>query len=105
MSVVLKNKAKASAVYDSLFISKGPGFGTSFSLVCPYTLLAHYHELAFAQAYGVHPSLLRMWVGLEPVDQIVSAWESALRHAEIGKVGDNTSVYPSSLQAQQPVQQ
>ncbi len=29
-------------------VAKGPGFGTNFTLACPYTLLAHYTELEWA---------------------------------------------------------
>eukprot|EP00730_Choanoeca_flexa_P016907 TRINITY_DN8073_c0_g1_i1.p1 TRINITY_DN8073_c0_g1~~TRINITY_DN8073_c0_g1_i1.p1 ORF type:complete len:940 (+),score=250.13 TRINITY_DN8073_c0_g1_i1:191-3010(+) len=82
MSVILKDESKASAVYDALRVPKGPGFGTNFTLVCPYTLLAHYQELDFVRQHGVDPNLLRVWVGLEPVDEIIAAFEEALVLAE-----------------------
>jgi cystathionine gamma-synthase len=50
--------------------------------VCPYTLLAHFSELDAVAAHGVESSLLRLWVGLEPVEEIVAAWEVALRSAD-----------------------
>ena len=78
MSVILKDESKAAAVYDALKMPKGPGFGTNFSLVCPYTMLAHYQELDFVRQHGVDPNLLRMWVGLEPVIDIIAAWSTAL---------------------------
>jgi hypothetical protein len=31
----------------------GPGFGTNFTLACPYTILAHYDDLAWAEECGV----------------------------------------------------
>ena len=34
-------------------MAQGPGFGTNFTLACPYTLLAHYHELDWAASCGV----------------------------------------------------
>ncbi|NLT72097.1 MAG: PLP-dependent transferase, partial [Verrucomicrobiaceae bacterium] len=42
----------AAAFYDALGLSKGPSLGTNFSLVCPYTLLAHYRELDWAAERG-----------------------------------------------------
>lgn len=65
ISAVLKNEKKAPAVYDALRWSKGPSLGTRFSLACPYTLLAHYTELDWAEGCGVRPDLLRFSVGLE----------------------------------------
>ena len=43
-------------------VPKGPGFGTDFTLACPYTLLAHYYERDWAEEYGVAPELVRVWV-------------------------------------------
>lgn len=80
MSFVLKNPKKTPKVYDSLPLSKGPSFGTPFTLVCPYTLLAHYHELEWAEGCGVSANLLRVSCGLEPVETILAAFEVALGH-------------------------
>lgn len=38
----------ATYVSYDLQVAKGPGFGTNFTLACPYTLLAHYTELEWA---------------------------------------------------------
>lgn len=65
MSFALKNERQAPAVYDALEWSKGPSLGTNFSLACPYSLLAHYHELDWAEDCGVPAKLLRLSVGLE----------------------------------------
>ena len=54
------------AFYNALAVSKGPSLGTTFTLVCPYTLLAHYTELDWAAQYGVHADLIRVSVGTEP---------------------------------------
>lgn len=77
-SVVFRNKADGQRFYDALDVSKGPGFGTNFSLACPYTLLAHYTELDWAAAHGVDASLVRMWVGQEPVHDLLAVVTSAL---------------------------
>lgn len=70
--------SRAQHVYDNLRISKGPSLGTSFSLVCPYTLLAHYEELAWAADFGVPAHLLRVSVGLEDPDELWRRFVRAL---------------------------
>lgn len=81
LSFVLKNQKRTPKVYDSLRVSKGPSFGTIFTLVCPYTLLAHYHELEWTEGCGVPANLLRVSVGIEPFETIRAAFEEALEHA------------------------
>jgi cystathionine gamma-synthase len=78
---VLRKPRRTPRVYDALRLNKGPSFGTPFTLVCPYTLLAHYHELEWAEGCGVPANLLRVSCGLEPVETIVNAFEEALVHA------------------------
>jgi cystathionine gamma-synthase len=78
LSFVLKTPKKTSKVYDALRLSKGPSFGTIFTLVCPYMMLAHYHELEWTEACGVPTHLLRVSCGLEPIDSIKAAFEEAL---------------------------
>ncbi|MEO7100105.1 MAG: PLP-dependent transferase [Luteolibacter sp.] len=81
LSFVLKAPKKTPKVYDALRLSKGPSFGTSFTLVCPYTLLAHYTELEWAEGCGVSANLLRVSCGLEPIETIIGAFDEALSHA------------------------
>lgn len=78
LSFVLKNPKKTPKVYDSLKLSKGPSFGTNFTLVCPYVMLAHYHELEWAEGCGVPAHLLRVSCGTEPISQLTAAFEEAL---------------------------
>lgn len=78
LSFTLKNPKKTSKVYDALRVSKGPSFGTPFTLVCPYTMLAHYHELEWAEGCGVSANLLRVSCGLESISGITAAFEEAL---------------------------
>lgn len=52
-------------IYDALELCKGPSFGTEFTLACPFTLLAHYTELDWAESCGVSRHLIRISVGLE----------------------------------------
>ena len=68
-----------------VFVSyvQGPGFGTNFTLACPYTLLAHYHELDWAASCGVEASLVRVWVGLDPPEHLLEVFGSALDAAAV----------------------
>lgn len=81
LSFVLKSPKKTPKVYDALRFNKGPSFGTAFTLVCPYTLLAHYHELEWAEGCGVSANLLRVSVGQEPIEHVIAVFEEALSHA------------------------
>jgi cystathionine beta-lyase/cystathionine gamma-synthase len=65
-----KDLPRAAAFYDALEISKGPSLGTNFSLVSPYTLLAHYNELDWAAERGAPRNLIRIWVGLEDPEDL-----------------------------------
>ena len=78
MSIVLRGgEEKARRFYDALRVSKGPSLGTNFSLACPYTLLAHYEELAWAESCGVSRNLIRIAVGMEPINDLQSRFEAA----------------------------
>jgi len=70
-------EAAAARFYDALEISKGPSLGTNFSLACPYTLLAHYQELAWAEERGAASDLLRVWIGLEEAGDLIERFEAA----------------------------
>ena len=63
--------------HDSLEVNKGPSLGTDFSLLCPYTLLAHYYELPWAAQFGVSDRLLRLSVGLEDIGTLIQRFEAA----------------------------
>ena len=72
----------ARRVYDALRVSKGPSLGTHFTLACPYAQLAHYDELAWAEACGVPSHLLRVSVGLEPPEELWQRFERALSQSD-----------------------
>jgi cystathionine gamma-synthase len=82
-SIVLANHICHRTFYDALDVAKGPSLGTNFTLACPYTLLAHYHELDFAMSYNVQPTLLRISVGLEPLPELQEKFSSALRASRL----------------------
>ncbi len=77
MSFILKQPKKTPRFYDALRLCKGPSFGTLFTLVCPYAMLAHYRELEWTEGCGVSPHLLRVSCGLEPLETIIAAFEVA----------------------------
>lgn len=76
-SFALANSKKTPQFYDALKISKGPSLGTEFSLASPYTLLAHYDELEWAEGCGVSENLIRFSVGLEPLESLKNVFIEA----------------------------
>ena len=78
-SIILRDGAHtAPPFYDALAVSKGPSLGTNFTLACPYTLLAHFTELEWAEAHGVSPYLVRVSVGLEGFEDLKQRFSEAL---------------------------
>lgn len=74
-----KNAATtAPRIYDALEFCKGPSLGTVFTLACPFTLLAHYTELEWAEACGVPSHLIRISAGIEDGEELWRRLEAAL---------------------------
>jgi cystathionine gamma-synthase len=71
-------ETRAAQVYDALAVCKGPSLGTVFTLACPFTLLAHYGELAWAESCGVSRYLIRLSVGLEDPEELWGRVDAAL---------------------------
>ena len=82
-SLVLHPHVCRRTFFDQIDISKGPSLGTNFTLSCPYTLLAHYHELDFALTYNVQPGLIRFAIGLENLDSLKEKFDSAFRESKL----------------------
>ena len=79
LSFLPKNAAKQSQViYDRLEVCKGPSLGAVFTLASPFTLLAHYTELDWAESCGVSRYLIRLSVGLEEPEELWGRIERAL---------------------------
>ncbi len=70
--------------YDRLRLPKGPSFGMTTTLICPFMYLAHYDLVttpagrAELAASGIDPELLRLCVGVEPAEEIIAALAEAL---------------------------
>ena len=79
LSIILKDDYDEKKFFDALDFNKGPSLGTNCTLVCPYTLLAHYTELDWAASYGVDRRLVRVSVGLEDIQQILLNFDFALK--------------------------
>ena len=79
LSIVLHDPERTTIpVFDALQFCKGPNLGTVFTLCCPYTILAHYTELDFVESCGVSRWLLRISVGIEPVEDLWKRLDNAL---------------------------
>ena len=83
MSILLDSHMCQRTFYDALEFAKGPSLGTNFTLICPYTLLAHYHELDFAMSYNVAPNLLRIAVGLENINDLKAKFTRAFERSRL----------------------
>lgn len=74
-----KNAAETSPIiYDNLHLCKGPSLGTVFTLACPFTVLAHFPELDWAESCGVSRYLIRISAGLEEPEVLWKRIEVAL---------------------------
>ena len=75
--------ANSPRIYDRLAVCKGPSLGTVFTLACPFTLLAHYTELEWAESCGVSRYLIRISVGLEDPEDLWSRLQAALEQVSV----------------------
>ena len=77
-------KGELAPFYDRLRLAKGPSFGMKTTLICPFMFLAHYDLVSTAAgraellASGIDPNLLRLCLGVEPVEDIIAALAEAL---------------------------
>jgi cystathionine gamma-synthase len=79
VSVTFKKDFKE--VYDKLNFAKGPSLGTEFTLLMPYTYLAHYDLITsksgneFLNQIGLPINLLRISVGCEDINEIINEFK------------------------------
>ena len=73
-----------ASFYDRLRLAKGPSFGLTTSLICPFMYLAHYDLVTtpagrdHLAANGIAPELFRLSIGSEPAEEIIAALAEAL---------------------------
>ncbi|MEY2879934.1 MAG: Cystathionine gamma-synthase [Verrucomicrobiota bacterium] len=84
ITFTLKKLGALADFYDRLRLPKGPSFGMTTTLICPFMYLAHYDlvttpaGLAELAASKLDPDLLRLCIGTEPPDEIIAALAEAL---------------------------
>ncbi len=82
--ITLELRGDMRRTYDRLAVAKGPSFGLRYTLAAPFLWLAHFEEVTTEQgradirAAGLDPDLLRISIGLEPVEEIWTAFADAL---------------------------
>jgi cystathionine gamma-synthase len=70
--------------YDRVALPKGPSFGITTSLLCPFLYLAHYDLVSTNQgrdhlkSNNLNPELVRLSIGTEPIDAILTSLDEAL---------------------------
>lgn len=71
--------------YDRICVAKGPSFGSVFTILCPFMYLAHYDLVrtnegrAELQRLHLDPDLVRVSVGLEPIEDLICTFDEALQ--------------------------
>ena len=84
ITFTLKKIGGLAPFYDRLRLPKGPSFGMTTTLICPFMYLAHYDlvttpaGLAELAASKLDPDLLRLCVGTEPAEEIIATLAEAL---------------------------
>ena len=74
-------KKEFQKVYDALNFPKGPSLGTEFTLLMPYTYLAHYDLIIsskgreFLKQHKLPIDLIRIAVGVEDINDIIKEFE------------------------------
>ncbi len=67
--------------YDKLNFAKGPSLGTEFTLLMPYTYLAHYDLILseegrkYLKEVELPIDLIRISVGIEPIEEIINEFK------------------------------
>jgi len=82
ISLVFRNPQSAVRFYDKIDLCKGPSFGTNFTLVLPYSQLAHAFELDWAESQGMPKHIIRISVGLEDESILIRKIDQALEEVE-----------------------
>jgi cystathionine beta-lyase/cystathionine gamma-synthase len=87
ISFVLRNSNKENAerFYDNIIspILKGPSLGSEKTLLSPYVIMAHYEDSKEELArLGFGFYLMRLSVGVEPVERIINSLKYALKFVD-----------------------
>ena len=82
ISLVFKDPDSAVIFYNAVDLCKGPSFGANFTLVLPYSQLAHAFELDWAESQGIAKHIIRISVGLEDVGFLIGRLVQALQEVK-----------------------
>ncbi|CZT02708.1 related to cystathionine beta-lyases/cystathionine gamma-synthases [Rhynchosporium agropyri] len=87
MGVIFHDENVAHRFYDMLNVPKGSSFGTNFTIAVPFALLVHYYNRDRVAAHGLPEHIIRISVGLENVEDIKAAIQTALAECYEGTEG------------------
>lgn len=82
--ITIDLKMPLERFYDRISVAKGPSFGSIFTIICPFMYLAHYDLVnsvdgqKYLRRLGLNPDLVRISVGIEPIEEIIEAFAEAL---------------------------
>ena len=82
--VTFTTRRPLAEFYDRSRLVKSPSFGTRWTMMCPFMYLAHYDLVSTAsgrailEKQGLDPHLVRLSVGLEPVEAILEELDRTL---------------------------
>jgi cystathionine gamma-synthase len=79
ISIVFHSDKVAKQFYNAVDLCKGPSFGADFTLILPYSQLAHAYELDWAESLGMPKHIIRISVGLEDASAIVEKLANAIQ--------------------------
>lgn len=85
ISLTFTSMAASEAFFDTLQCYKAASFGANFTLACPYTIITHFTELDWTSQYGVEAGLVRISIGMEERETLLSWMKAALDAAEAVK--------------------
>lgn len=77
-------RGNLAAFYDALECLKGPSFGVTCTVACPFLYLAHYELVTTDNGrkklldWGLPPELIRVSFGCEPLENLQAVFDNAL---------------------------
>jgi cystathionine gamma-synthase len=72
----------ARAFFDALQVAKGPSLGAAVTLAQPFVEAVFAQRKDLAASYGLSESIVRVSVGIEPIEELESAFLRAMEVAE-----------------------
>lgn len=78
LSFVLKRPEHTMRLYDEIDLWKGFSCGANYTLVLPYSQVVHASELDWAESQGMSKHIVRISVGIEEEDLLITKLREAL---------------------------